>query len=352
MSFLPGLPLARSLALALAVLVSWAARAHAAQPLHVFIWSEYLDPEVVRDFERLHDAKVTLDLYEDAESMMAKLQAGGDSQYDVVVPPDHMVTPLVKLGLLSKLRLDRIQNASLLEKRFLGLPFDPRNEHTLAYQWGTMGLLYRKDPAKKSPDSWAAILDPAHAYGPFVLIDSMRDAIGLALKYRGKSLNCVEVGPLKEARDLLTAAKRRSVALEGSVGGKNRVSGKSAALAVVYSGEAARGMAEDAGLAYVIPREGSQIWVDNLAIPARAPHRDLAEVFINHLLDGKVAARNAAYTRFATPNRAARAHLKPEDLANPAIYPPEELMGKLEFLEDLGGKTRLFDQVWTHVKAN
>ncbi|MCC7373618.1 MAG: extracellular solute-binding protein, partial [Verrucomicrobiales bacterium] len=126
----------------------------------------------------------------------------------------------------------------------------------------------------------------------------------------------------------------------------------SAALAVVYSGEAARGMAEDAELRYVLPSEGSQIWVDTLAIPARAPHRELAETFINYLLDAKVGARISNFTQFATPNRAAREFVRPEDLRNPAIYPSEEMMKKLEFLDDLGGRTRLFDEVWTHVKAN
>ncbi|MCC6232400.1 MAG: spermidine/putrescine ABC transporter substrate-binding protein [Verrucomicrobiales bacterium] len=326
--------------------------AFAAQPLNVFIWSEYLDPEVVKDFERAHEAKLTIDVYEDAESMLAKLQAGGVSQYDVVVPPDHLVTPLVKLGLLARLRLERLPHVANLEPRFRKLPFDPANDYTVAYQWGTMGLLYRHAEGRPAPDSWAAILDPARAYGPFVLIDSMRDAVGLALKYRGRSLNTTDAAALKGARDLLTAAKARSVALEGSVGGKNRVLARSAALAVVYSGEAARGMAEDAELRYVLPSEGSQIWVDTLAIPARAPHRELAETFINYLLDAKVGARISNFTQFATPNRAAREFVRPEDLRNPAIYPSEEMMKKLEFLEDLGGKTRLFDEVWTHVKAN
>jgi spermidine/putrescine transport system substrate-binding protein len=320
--------------------------------LHVFIWSEYLDPDVVKDFERTFDARVTVDLYEDGEAMLSKLQAAG-GQYDVVVPPDHLVPVLVKLRLLQPLRRERLPNVRHLEPRFVGPPFDPKNEHTVAYQWGTVGLYFRRVAGRPDPDSWGAIFDAGAAGGggSFVLIDSMRDAVGAALKYRGHSLNTTDVPALKEARDLLVAAKKRSVAFEGSVGGKNRVLAKTAGLAVVYSGEAARGIAEDPGTGYVIPKEGSQIWVDSLAIPAGAPHRDLAEAFINYLLEPEVGARISNFTQFATPNAAARALVRPGDLKNPAIYPSAGVLEKLEFLSDLGAKQRFYDQVWTQVKA-
>jgi spermidine/putrescine transport system substrate-binding protein len=214
----------------------------ATRTLNVFIWSEYLDPDVVRDFERQHDARVTIDLYEDAEAMMAKLQAGGASLYDIVVPSDYLVPPMIKLGLLAPLRHERIPNLKNLDARFTGPPFDPRNEYTVAYQWGTVGIYYREAKDKPSPDSWAAVFDARQQFGPFVLIDSMRDAIGAALQYRGHGLNTVDAPALREIRDLLLNAKRRCVAMEGSVGGRNRVLAGTAAAAIVYSGEAARGM--------------------------------------------------------------------------------------------------------------
>lgn len=323
----------------------------AAQPLNVFIWSEYLDPEVVADFERQFDAKVTIDLYEDGEAMLAKLQSGGSRLYDIVVPSDYLVPIMVKLGLLAPLRHERIPNLANLETRFRSPPFDPKNQYTAAYQWGTVGIYYRKKAGTAAPDSWNVIFEPDRQWGPFVLIDSMRDTIGAALKYRGHSLNSVEPAELKEARDLLINARGRAIALEASVGGKNRVLARTAAAAIVYSGEAARGMAEDKETAYVIPREGSEIWTDSLAIPAQAPHRDLAETFVNFLLDPKVGARISNYTQFATPNRESRALIRAEDQANPAIYPPKEVMERLEFVHDVGAKTRIYDQIWTQVKA-
>jgi spermidine/putrescine transport system substrate-binding protein len=335
----------------LAVLLSGSLGSAAARPLHVFIWSEYLEPEVVTDFEQRFDARVTIDLYEDAESMMAKLQGGGSSTYDIVVPSDYLVPAMIKLGLLAPLRHDRLPNLRNLDPRFTGPSFDRRNEYTVAYQWGTVGIYYRKSKDKPAPDSWGAIFDPKQQFGPFVLIDSMRDAIGAALKYRGLSMNTVDTPALKDIRELLLSAKRRSVAMEGSVGGRNRVLAGTAAAAIVYSGEAARGMKEDEETTYVIPREGSQIWLDNLAIPAGAPHRDLAEDFINFLLEPRVGARISNFTQFATPNRASREFIRAEDLQNPAIYPTAEAMKRVEFLVDVGPRSRLLDQVWTHVKA-
>lgn len=319
--------------------------------LNVFIWSEYLDPEVVKEFERRFSAKLTVDVYEDAESMLAKLQGGGTALYDLVVPPDHLVPTMVKLGLLAPLRHTNLPNLKNLDLQFANPPYDRGNQFSVAYQWGTVGILVRPPAGKPLPDSWGLVFDPKLQPGKFLLIDSVRDCLGAALKFQGRSLNNTDVSALKAARDLVVAAKQRAVGFEGSVGAKNKVAARQAAAAIVYSGEAARAMADDATLRYIIPREGSQIWVDNLCIPAKAPHRELAEQFINFVLDPQVGARLSNFLQFATPNVAARAFIKPADLQNPAIYPPAEVMAKLEFLEDLGAKTKLFDEAWTQVKA-
>ncbi len=339
--------LLRRLALAGVALAAQAAPA----VLNLFIWSEYIDPAVVADFERAHDCKVVIDLYEDDAAMMAKLQAGGAALYDVVVPPDHRVPALIKLNLLAPLRAANLPNLRHLDPKFRRLPFDRENRYSVAYQWGTTGLFVRRTAGEPLPDSWAALFGPTAAKGSFVLMDSPRDLIAAALKYKGHSLNSTEPAHLKEARDVLIAAKARSVGFDGSVGAKNKVLARQARVAMVYSGEAARGMAEDKETAYVIPREGSQIWVDNLVVLAKAPHRDLAEQFINFCLDPEQGARISNFTRFATPNQAARQKIRPEDLRDPAIYPPDELLAKLEFAEHLGTASRLYDEVWTQVKS-
>lgn len=319
--------------------------------LNLFIWSEYIDATVVADFEKQFDCSVVIDLYEDDAAMLAKLQGGGASLYDVVVPPDHDVPTLIRLKLLAPLRHENLPNLKNLDPRFANPPYDRGNQYTVAYQWGTVGLYVRQPTGGSLPNTWGLVFDPKLQQEPFVLIDNARDLIGAALRYQGHSLNTTEIAPLKEARDLLLAAKRRSLGFDGSVGGKNKILSKTARAAIVYSGEAVRGMMEDKQTAYLIPKEGSQIWQDNLAVLAKAPHRDLAEKFLNFLLDPKIGARISNFTQFATPNHAARAFIKPADLNNPAIYPPPDVMASLEFVQDVGAKSRLYDEVWTQIKT-
>ena len=319
--------------------------------LNLFIWSEYIDPTVVTDFEKEFQCKVVIDLYEDAEGMMSKLQGGGASLYDVVVPPDYIVPGMRKLGLLRPIKLNKIPNFENIEPRFKGPPFDPRNQFTVPYQWGTVGIFARTNALRSAEASWGVFFDPAKNGKTFVLIDSMRDLIGAALKYKGFKLNSTDPAELKAVRDMIVPAKNRAFAMESSVGGKNRVLGKSAQFAIVYSGEGARGMTEDPSTVYLIPKEGSQIWLDSLAILANAPHPELAEKFLNYVLDGKVGARISNFTQFSTPNKASKPLINKELLNNPAIYPPAEVLARCEFLQDLGPKSRLYDELWTQIKS-
>ena len=337
------------LALGAAVLCAVGAQA-AQQKLNLFIWSEYIDPQIVTAFEKQFDCKVTIDLYEDTESMLAKVQGGGGGQYDLVVPSDNLVPVMIKQKLLAPLRKENIPNFKNLEEKFVNPAYDKGNQYTAPYQWGTVGILARKT-SKPAPDSWAVFFDPKQQAGSFMLIDSVRDMVGVALKYKGFSVNSTDPKQLKIARDLIIESKKRSVGFEGSVGVKNKVLAKTAQYGIVYSGEGVRAASEDKDTVYVVPKESSIIWVDNLAVLAKAPHRELAEKFVNFILDAKVGAQLSSFTQFSTPNKAAKEFLKKEDLSNPAVYPSAEMVSSLEFLQDLGSKLRLYDEVWTEIKA-
>ncbi len=333
------------------LLVSDAAAADAPTKLNVFIWSEYIDPEIIKGFEKKFNCKVTVDLYEDNESMMAKLEGGGDALYDIIVPSDYIVPALVSRNLLAPLRMENLPNVKNVEERFLKPPYDKENKFTVPYQWGTVGLYVRKKKDKPIEETWGLLFDPAKAYGKFVLIDSMRENFSAALRYKGHSVNTTDAANLTSVRDLLIDAKKRAVGFESGVGGKNKVLAKGASVAIAYSGDAVRGMAEDPETYYFVPKEGGEIWMDNLAVPAKAPHRDLAEKFINYILEPEVGAQLSNFNQYPTPNKASRAFINSEDLNNPAIYPTPEIMSKLEFLHDLGDSTKLFDEIWTEVKS-
>ncbi len=336
----------------LAVLVLFVSTAVAEEKkLNVFIWSEYIDPEIVSEFEKKFNCKVTLDLYEDNESMMAKLEGGGDSLYDIIVPSDYIVPALVERGLIAPLRKENIPNAKNIDERFVKPPYDPENKYTLPYQWGTVGLYVRKKPGKEVEESWSILFDPSKDYGKFVLIDSMRENFSAALRYKGHSVNTTDPTKLADVRSILLDAKKRATGFESGVGGKNKVLSRGASVAIAYSGDAVRGMAEDPNTYYFVPKEGGEIWMDNMAIPSKAPHRDLAEQFINFILEPETGAKLSNFNQYATPNKASKALINPEDLKNPAIYPTPEIMAKLEFLHDLGASTKLYDEIWTQVKS-
>lgn len=321
------------------------------QKLNVFIWSEYIDPQIVRSFEKQFDCKVSLDLYEDNESMMAKIAGGGDALYDIVVPSDYVIPAMIHRGLLAPLRHENIPNLTNVDPRFADQPFDPGNRYSAPYQWGTDGIYIRKSAGNPIDETWGLIFDPARQPGPFLLMDDMRLCFGAALKFKGHSVNSTNPVELAEARDLLVEAKKRSLGFEAGIGGRNRVLTKGAVMAMAMNGDAIRGVKEDSGTYYFVPREGSGMWLDNLCVPAKAPHRDLAEKFINFILDAHIGAQLANFNQYPTPNGAALEFVNPADLKNPAIYPPADLLRRLEFDRDLGDNTRLYDELWTQIKA-
>jgi spermidine/putrescine transport system substrate-binding protein len=319
--------------------------------LNIFIWSEYMDPKIVEQFEKDNDCKVTIDLYEDNESMMAKLQGGGTALYDLVVPSDYIIPALIKNNLLAPLRKENVTNLKNIDPKFLGREYDPGNKYTTPYLWGTVGIYVRKKPGETIDETWGLLFDAKKSAGSFLLIDDARACIGAALKYKGYSLNTTDKKQMKEARDVLIEAKKRSIGFEGGVGIKNKVLANVSKLGMVYNGDAVRGMKDDLDTYYFVPREGTEIWLDNMAVPAKAPHRDMGEKFINYILDARIGAQLANYIRYPTPNAAARELVNAADLKNTAIYPSEEQMKVLEFVKDLGAKTGWYDELWTSIKS-
>lgn len=319
--------------------------------LNVFTWSEYLDPQLIAEFERQQGCRVTLDYFEDPEAMVAKLASGATAVYDIVVPSSGNLPALVKRGLLAPLRPEAIPNLRHIDPRFLGGAGDSVNRYEAPYLWGTTGIYVRNPAGAQTGPTWGLVFDPARQPGPFLLLDDPRSTIGAALRFHHASPNSTNTTDLQAVARTLADAKQRSLGFEVSVGGRNRVLAKGAAAAIVYSCDAVRGMEEDPETSYLIPQEGTEIWTDFLSIPSQAPHRELAEKFINFMLEPKTAARGATYTRSATANRTALQFVPEEDLKNPAIYPPPEVMEKLQYATDLGEAIRLYDDLWTQVKA-
>jgi spermidine/putrescine transport system permease protein len=305
--------------------------------LNVFIWSNYLPDSVIAEFERRYDAK-----------LLAKLQSGGAS-YDIVVPSDYMVTVLREQGFLDELNRDVLTNISNLDPQFAGLPYDETNRHSIPYMWGTTGIAYRKDKVAGAIDSWEALWDIRYK-DRIAMLDDVRETLGAALKFLGKSENTTELGDIQAAAELLMKQKPLVKAYDSGGFDQMLLSGD-AWIAQAYSGQIAKAIAENPTIGYVIPKEGCTIFVDNLCLPRNAPNKELAHEFMNFVLEAKIAADIANGTGYSSVNLAARALIRPDLLTNEAGYPPREAIERCEFIRELGPAVSIYDRLWTEIKS-
>ncbi|MDT7920270.1 MAG: spermidine/putrescine ABC transporter substrate-binding protein [Meiothermus sp.] len=321
--------------------------------LQLYTWTDYIDPSIVKDFEKATGIKVRITYYESNEEMQAKLQAGGVSQFDLVVPSDFIVPVLINLKLLQPLDKGKIPNLKNLDPKFANPPFDPGNRYTVGYLWGTVGLMYRTDIFKTPPASWNVLFDPGQQKGPFTLMDSPREMLGIGLRYLGLSVNTTDPAQVKRVIEVMLRAKqsRNFKGFQGGVSATKMLLSNQIVAAVVYNQDALRTAEGNPRYGFTIPREGSTLFIDNMTIPAKAPNPEAAHQFINFILDAQIGARLAEYQQSATPNAAAKKLLKPQMLKNPAIWPTEAQMQGLEFILDQGNNNRILDEAWTRVKS-
>jgi spermidine/putrescine transport system substrate-binding protein len=239
--------------------------------------------------------------------------------------------------------------------RFKKSYFDPGNKYHVPWQWGFTGLIYRKDRLQTDQvASWSILFDPQKDPGPFYLIDSTKEMLAITQSYLGLDPNSTDPKDLKTAIDLLVNTKKRKNCLgfKGGVGARTEVAAGTVSAAITYNGDALRVIDEDPGkMSFTVPKEGAHIFLDTLAITRDAPNPDAAHKWMNWILEPEVGAWISNYVRFATPNEASLPHITKEDLNNPSIYPPKEIVDKLFYLKDPGEDMKLLDQAWTRIKA-
>ncbi|MBO1436443.1 spermidine/putrescine ABC transporter substrate-binding protein [Meiothermus sp. CFH 77666] len=317
--------------------------------LRLLNWSDYMPREVLSEFEKREGVKVVEDTYDSPEAMLSKLQAGGDSEFDLLITPDYTVGTLARAGSLLELDKSKIPNLQNLDPQFADPAFDPGGKYSVVYQWGTTGLAYREDLVSGPVESWAVLFDPAKQVGRFLLLDEMREMIGAALKYKGESVNTTDPAKLAEVQALLLEAKRRSQGFAGGTSIRDRLIAGDIAVGPAYSGDILAAQSENPKLKYVIPVEGATLWTDNLVILKKSPNHELAHKFINFLLEPEIAAQISNSIGYATPVAAAMDKIEERD--NPLIYPTEEKRARLELLADLGDQADAFNKVWSEVKS-
>ena len=316
--------------------------------LNVLNWGDYIDPELLRQFEDETGISIKYTTMTSNEEMLVKL-ASADNIYDVCFPSDYLIEKLVADDLLYAINKTNIPNLSNIDPSFLDLSFDPGNKYSVPYMWGTVGILYNTTMVTDPVDSWNILWDEKYA-GQILMYDSMRDTIGITLKKLGLDINTRNEADILAAQEALIAQKPLVRAyLTDDI--KMELINGSAAMGVVYSGDAVYCISENPDLAYVVPKEGSNVWFDNIIIPKTSKHTAEAEQFINFLCDAKVAAQNSDYIGFSTPNAAALALMDPAYAEDPTYNPPQDVLDRCQIFQDLGDFVKVFSDAWTKVKA-
>ena len=317
--------------------------------LYYFTWSDYADRELLQGFEQQTGVRVVADTFSSNEELLAKLQ-GGVEGYDVAVPSDFMVSIMVHEGLLAELDLTMISNVTELAEGLQRLPFDPDNRYSVPYLWGTVGIAYDSSVVSPAPDSWEILWDPQYK-GKISMLNDQREVFGVALRAMGYSLNETSPDIIEQAKAKLIAQKPL-VKIYTSENYDNLLSSGEVILAHGWGGAIARAMRERPSLRYVIPKEGATIWADCLVVLKSSRNKDMAMQFINYLLDSEVALRTTNRLRFASANRHVKARVQAHVRTNPAVYPPEDALERLEWMVDVGEAIRVYDRAWTELKMH
>ena len=304
------------------------------QQLFLFNWGNYIDPELIKEFEAETGIQVVYETFDSNDAMEAKLKQGG-TRYDIVFPSESSITKLVNQNLLQKLDHSKIKGLENISPFLLNSPVDNGNQYTIPYFWGTVGIMVNTkyiDP--ESIQTWSDLWKEDFK-NKVLILDGNREALGMALQSLGYSLNSKNENELHAAEVKLKELKPnvRAVLNEEI---KTMMKLEEAPIGMGYSGDAAAVAEENPNVQYILPKDGSAVWTDNFAIAHTAVNVEGAYAFINFMLRPENAARNAAYVGYSTPNEKAKELMDPEVTSDETFYPSEEIINSLEHYEYLG----------------
>jgi spermidine/putrescine transport system substrate-binding protein len=317
------------------------------------IYSEYINPNLLKDFEKKTGYKVNLELYEAQEEMLVKLQTAGTKKYDVIIASDVVIQQMIQAGLVAPIDTSKIPNRVNVAPQFLGQTYDPTNAYSLPYLWGTTGILFRGEKIHPDSASYSMLFDAKNTKGNFSLLNESRSMLSMALQAIGYDANSVKQEEINKAVDYILQAKKdpHFVGFDGSVAGKNKVVSGENWAAIVFNGEAQAAINKDSTLQFVIPKEGSFMWVDAMLISSKAANVEGAYAFMNYILDAEVGAKLAKFINYATPNKASLEVNDEKFKSNRVINPNEQEIKRMELLEDLGESTKSYDEAWIIAKT-
>lgn len=320
--------------------------------VYVYNWGEYMDPDVRDLFEKETGIKVVYEEFQQNEDMYARIKSGA-VKYDVVCPSDYMIQKMIQENLLTQIDFKNVPNIKNIDSSTLksAKDFDPENKYSVPYCWGTLGILYNKTMVDGPIDSWSAIFDKKYK-GNILMMDSVRDAFAIALAYLGYDINSTDEKQINEAQKLL---QKQYPLVQAYVVDqvRDKMIGKEAALGVIYSGEAIFTQRENPDLEYVVPKEGSNVWIDGWVIPKNCRNKKNAEAFINFMCKGDIALKNFEYITYSTPNKVAREKITDKAIKNSSVaFPDQSILDRCSTYQFLGNKIEtLYIDKWNEVKS-
>ncbi|MCR5611688.1 MAG: spermidine/putrescine ABC transporter substrate-binding protein [Clostridiales bacterium] len=320
--------------------------------LNILNWGDYLDKDVKNEFKKRTGITIKETNVTSNEDMLIKLEQE-DCPFDLCTPSDYAIERLIKGGWLAEINYDNIPNIVNIDEYYRNLPFDPDNKYSVPYTWGVLGVLYNKTMVDEADlGSWDILWNEKYS-GQIFMYDSIRDTMAVALGYCGYSINSTDPDELKAAADALIAQRPLVKAWCTDDIKDNMIDG-TGALAVVYSGDAVWCTEPEEGntdLDFFCP-EGSNLYFDSMVIPKNSKKKDMAEQFINFLLEPEIAARNTEYIGYSTPNKEV-IPLLGEDWENNHIFNiPHEELATLEIFRDLGDDIKLYEAEWDRVNIH
>lgn len=343
------------LSLALVVLVlPQGVHAASNQVLKVYNWGEYISNgdddslNVIKEFEKANPGvRVEYTTYATNEEMYAKI-ASGSADYDILIPSDYMIGKMIKDGMLAKLNFDNIPNYHKIDEQFKDLEFDPNNEYSVPYTWGTVGIIYNTTKVDVEVDSWDILWDTNYT-DQVLMFNNPRDAYGIAAMKLGFSQNTTDREEIDQMTDLLKAQKGVIQAYVMDEIFPKMTNGE-AALAPYYAGDALTMIDDNPDLDFAVPKEGTNLFVDSMVVPSSSKNKELAEKFINFMLEDEIALANIEYIGYSTPMSSVREMLDEELRDSYISYPSEEILDECETFISLDDETATYlQESWTEV---
>jgi spermidine/putrescine transport system substrate-binding protein len=318
------------------------------EQLIVFNWSDYIDADLLKEFEEKSGAEVKYLNYSNDGELEAKLLTGRGG-YDVIVPSDRSLPVLLKKDVLAELDRSLLPNWKNLDPKVLGTRHDRNNRYTVPYFWGTLAVGIRTDHVKGDVKGFEVLFDRQYK-GRIVMPADAEHAVAAALLHLRLPMNSTDDTDLAKVKQLLLEQKPLVQAYTDDAFKEKLIKGE-AWVALGWNGDLLQAREEEPKVRCIVPETGTLIWVDSMAIPKGAPNPKLAHAFINFMLDADVASRNATKVRYASPNKAALARMNKDLLDDPAIYPPRKILDKCQWLEDRGQAIAKIQKLWREVKA-